>query len=190
MIRAAALIAGPLLLAAVVFQIRAPGRNPGVYVEVESRSGGGGSTYAVPGYPVGDVPIASDVAMNTLAVNGVLRSFFIVDPGAASVAVSPTSTQLYFLVMNHADEALRGDPRSLPSTIRRINPRVYRVTSPELEPNQPLGIQYYRQVLARAAGSRAAMDLVVALVVQDSTGQRRMYSVRVGPGLRDLENPR
>lgn len=191
MIKAAALIAGPLLLAALLFQIQAPGRNPGVYVEVESRSGGGGSTYAVPGYPVGAVPNASDVAMSTLAVNGVLRSFFIVDPDASNVAVSATSTKLYFLVMDNAGEALRGDPLPLPLTIRQINPRAYRVTSPELEPNQPLGFQHYREVLARVAGSRVAMDLLAALVVQDSAGQRRMYSVRVGPGLREnMESPR
>jgi len=182
MIKAAALIAGPILFAALYFQLRAPGRDPGVYVEVESRSGGGGSTYPLSGYAIGAVPAPADVTANTLVVNGVLRSFFIVDPDRSNVAVSPASTKLCFLVMNNADEAFRAEPLPLTSTIDHINPRVYRVTSEELEPDRPIGFKYYRQILARAPGSRATMDLLVGLVIQDAAGQRRMYSVRFGPG--------
>lgn len=182
MIRAAALITGPILFAALFFQLQAPGRGPGVYVEVESRSGGGGSTYPLTGYAIGETPPPPDVTANTLAVNGVLRSFFIVDPERSNVSVSATSTKLYFLVMNNADEAFRSEPAPLPATIHHINPRVYRITSEAIEPDRPLALQYYRRILARVPGSRATMELLVGLVIQDASGQRRMYSVRFGPG--------
>jgi hypothetical protein len=182
-IRAAALIAGPILFAALVFQLQAPGREAGVYVEV-SRGGGFGLPYALSGYTVGAVPAISDVATNTLTVNGSLRSFFIVDPEPATLPVSATSTKVYFLVVNNADEAFRAEPLALPVTIRQVNPRVYRITSSEFGP-ESRGSQYYRQVLSHATGSRATMELLVGLVVQDSSGRRRMYSVRFGPGPRE-----
>ncbi len=183
MIRAAALIAGPILFAALFFQLQAPRTDAGVYVEVE-RAGGFGRPYALSGYAVGAVPAIADMTMNTLAVNGHLRSFFIVDPDPARLSASATSTKLYFLVVNNADEAFHAEPLAVPVTIRQVNPRVYRITSSEFGPTSR-GFQYFRQVLSHATGSRATMELLVGLVTEDSTGRRRMYSVRFGPGRRE-----
>ena len=180
MIKAAALIAVPILFAALYLQLQLRGQAPGVYVEVDSRGNSGGRTYALSGYTIGAFPAHPDVTMNTLTVNGRVRSFFIVDPDQ-SVAVSASSTKLYVFVVNSADEAFRSELMPLALTIHRVNPRVYRVVaSAELGPDGP-GLQYYRHVLARAAGSRATMELMMGLVIQDSNGRRRMYSVSSGP---------
>src|SRR5688572_24782556 len=126
MLRATALIAGPILFAALVFQLQAPGRHPGVYVEVDS--GKGDHTYTLRGHAVGAVPEPSDVAMQTLGLNGILRSFFLVDPDPSVVAAGATAIKLYFLVVDNADEAFRAEPIPMTVTVRQINPRVYRIT--------------------------------------------------------------
>jgi hypothetical protein len=172
MLKAAALIAGPIVFAALFFQLRAPAREPGVYVEVEMGRETG--KYAVPGYDLGAAPSVSDVSRHTLAMpDGVIRSFFIVD-------IDQPASELYFFVVNNADESFHVEPVSAPLKLQQINPRVYRVTSGELGPGT-LARSHYRQALARVTGARGTMELVVALVIRDSTGRRRMYSVRYGP---------
>ena len=180
LIAAAAIIAGPILVAALSFQLRAPGRGPGVYVE--SETGAVTSTHSVPGSLVAELPAPSAVSVNTLVVRaGGFRSFFVVDTPPPRPAATATAPALYFFVVNNADETFRSELLPVPSTIRQINSRVYQVTFKDVEPER-LGLTYYRQVLAGAAGSRATMELILGLLIQDSSGQRRMYSVRMaGP---------
>ena len=81
--------------------------------------------------------------------------------------------------MNNADPSFRPERLRVPITVRKVSDRVHRITSEELGPDSRAWL-YYRQVLARAPGSRATIELVVALVVQE-THARRVYSVRFGP---------
>jgi hypothetical protein len=179
MIRAAALIAGPILFAALVFQLRAPGRAPGVYVEVESGAEKG--MYAVPGHDAAPAAGATGISAQTPAIpDGVVHAFFTVGLELATDPSSSSFPELHFFAVDHADGGFRSDPLRVPITIRPVSAGVYRIASHELGP-ESRAWPYYRQVLARAPGSRATIEVVVALVVPDSQGRRRMYAVRFGP---------
>ncbi len=163
--------AGPLLAGALFFQFRAPGRAPGVYVEVDVLTSAGTTIYAVPGYPVD----ASAASMKAIVLPyGRIRSFFVVGLGPADTVTKPALT---FFAVNHADEGFR--PQSLPVApiVRRVDESVYRVTAREFEPSGT-AMPYYRQVLAHARGSRATIELVLGLAVTDSSGRRQMHAVR------------
>lgn len=179
MMRAASLIAGPILVAALVFQLRAPGGGPGVYVEVESR--GLTKTYALMGRPLqsdGRAPAA--VADAPLFVDSSVISFLIVDPEPEVFAGGMPPPQLGVVVVNSADASFQADMLTMPATITRVNPRVYQVMSTELGAKGQAS-DYYRRVVASAPGDRAMMDLVAGLIVQDARG-RRFYSLSLGRG--------
>jgi hypothetical protein len=112
-------------------------------------------------------------------------AFFIVGPPDSPLAANAPSATLWCFVVDGADDRFRADAVRVPATIRRINPRVYRVTSDELKEAwgpERVAFQQYQRALARTTRPRIDLAAVIGLEIQDSAGgPRRMYSVRVGP---------
>ena len=179
MLRAAAVIAGPIFFAAAVFQLRAPGREPGVYIEVESGSHTG--TYPVPGQDLSQAPAAAQIGLHTVAIpDGHVHSFFTVGLNLSTDPSSASFPELHFFVVDNSDESFRSEPLRVSLTIRPVSAGVYQIVSKDLGEDSRAW-PYYRQVLVRAPGSRATIELVAALIVPDPAGRRRMHAVRFGP---------
>ena len=178
--KAAALIAGPILFAALVFQLTAPGRGPGVYVEVERR----GATGI---YPLTEV--ASDASELTSSVanalawpEGAVVSFFVVDAAKLGLTMTPASTQVRLLMGGGRDPRSPAEPLRLTPKIVEVSPDIYRVSSDQLG-RSALDMRYFRQALTHSTGSRAAISLLVGLVLNDVHGKLHTYAVRIEPHL-------
>ena len=75
---ASAFIVIPLLAGTLFFFLEAPGRNPGVYLEVQPS--GSNLMYEIPGYPSRAPTSSSDAAAHALVAESGPVSFFIVGP--------------------------------------------------------------------------------------------------------------
>lgn len=179
LIKATALVAVPILFGALFFIARAPGGEPGVYLE--TRSG----MYELSSYSTGrglsflDVPMKAPVVLD-----GIIVSFFIVGSKSDTVAANASSAKLYFFVVDHADARFASEYVSVPVTIRQVNPRAYHVTAEQLGMwgAKSTAFQHYRDVLARTPRSRTTMEVMAGLVMPDSAdGSARLYPVRFGP---------
>ncbi len=186
-----ALFAGPLLCAAIFFRLRAPGHDPGVYLETHD-----GSAYALSATPLVPVVLGRDPR----------RALVIVGTPESPLVANAPSARLWCVVVDAADERVHAPAVPIPATIRQINPRTlsvddkltgrkigsvaaanpraYRITSDELTKAwgpASVPFQQYHRALAGTSSPRA-MDVLIGLEVQDSAnGPRRMYSVRMGP---------
>ena len=197
-----ALIAGPLLCAALFFRLEAPGQDPGVYLEtdrgpfehtlLETDRG----LYTLSGYAADQVGASGEAALKTpVPPSGTKRlAFYIVGPRDSPLGANAPSATLWCFVVDGVDDGFRASAVRLPATIHQINPRAYRVTSDELEnlvasgkpgsgwAPERVAFQQYQRALARTTRPRTTMEVLIGLEIQDSAaGPRRMYSVRVGP---------
>jgi hypothetical protein len=169
-LKAAALVIGPLVCGALFFWRAAPPQRPGAYVEAgdavyalgECEQG---STVGAPG-----VPLAEVVAVSVLLPN---------DSPAAVVAAE--SARLYLKVVDHAHPAVDYSRVPLESTVRRMQSRVFRV-APRVplrwEPDGALE-RTYREALAHTAGTRSAMEVLLQLEVP-APGGSCVRSVSLG----------
>ena len=175
-----ALIAVPLLCAELYFRMNDPGRDPGVYLEA------GDGQYTLSGYAADQPTASGDAATRTPVVpGGPAKAFYIVGPPDSPLAANARTATLWCFVVDDTGARFRADAMPVPATITQINPRAHRVTSDELGKAwgpESVAFQAYQRALARTAGSRTTMAVMIGLEVQDSAGgPRRMYSVRVGP---------
>lgn len=179
MTKAIALIAGPIVFAALFFHLETAGPRAGVYVEVGR--GAAAKTFPLVGDGADSGAQHHDMIEHAVATpTGSVGAFVVVSDDATSAAKSAASVRLQLVVVDNADAAFTSVPLTVPSTTTSINPRVYRVTSSDLG-TSATALTYYRDALSHSSGSRATLELLATLVVQDSSGQSRAFSVRIGP---------
>lgn len=173
---AAALILGPILIALAFFHARAPEQSVGVYLEIPTKPEP--TTFLVAGFAADPVSPA-DVSRNAVALpSGRIGSFVVVDPERASDG-GPTSASLYLWAVDDANPSVRVDPVDVPSVVTRVNAHIYRVTPSDADLTR-LSTTYRRSALRQAASSRTTMSVVLAVVLTDAAGHRRMHAVRLG----------
>lgn len=174
---AAALIAGPVLIALAFFRAKAPGQHPGVYVELSSTSEP--RTFEVAGVLADPVASAADVSRAALAMPaGRFESFFVLDPDAVA---AKSSAKVVLLMVDAADPSVRVEPVDVPSVTTPVNAHAYRVV-PDAAQLKQLTPEYYRRALRQVASSRVSLDMVMAVVVTDAAGHHTMHGVRIGGG--------
>jgi hypothetical protein len=151
---ALAIIVGPLLCGAIFFVTRGPAQKPGAYVET-----------------------AAAVAL------GEVRAFFLVLPDRAPARASADGAQLSLRVVNHAEPQIDYGRAPLPTTIRRMNANVYRVSSDQTlrwDPRGPTDA-IYRRALARMPGNRATTEVLLVLEVPQPHAGSCLYAMTLGP---------
>ncbi len=179
-LRAVALVAGPILLALVVFiATERTGSDEGVYVE-----GANQVVHRLTTHADGRELKFTDIAAAAAAIPepGII-SFYVVGTPGMELSM-PASAALYMLVVDQADPTWMPTFTQVEATVSRINPRAYRVRAargPIVWRKDSPAYMYYRDVLAETSVRRATTDLVVALVVTDGQGAQRMFPVRLGP---------
>lgn len=181
--KALALIIGPLLCGGLFFLAAAPRQAPGAYVEIAD------GVYRLPACVDGAQP-AEAVSTTALVAPSEVLSFFLVLPDNVSAAQAG-SARLFLKAVNHAEPKTDYGRTALPTTVRRMDSRVYRVTSGQSLRWDSRGLtgSVYRQALPRVLGSRATTELLVELEVPAPPASSCRYAVTLGPppGLPEID---
>jgi hypothetical protein len=172
MIKAAALILGPLLCGVIFFLVAAPAATPGAYLELAD------GVYPLSPCrdgvsPAGGVPASAP---------GGVQAFLLLAGDAVPAPADAQSARLYLKVVNHADPQTDYGRTALPTAVQRLNPRVYKVTTEQVLRWDSRGLMnaVYRQALSLKPGDRATTEVVVELEVPAPAGACR-YAVSLGP---------
>jgi hypothetical protein len=171
---ALAIIVGPLLCGAIFFVTRGPVQKPGAYVETAD------GVYPLPTCLAGTSP---DVSAAAAVALGEVRAFFLVLPDRAPARASADGAQLSLRVVNHAEPQIDYGRAPLPTTIRRMNANVYRVSSDQTlrwDPRGPTDA-IYRRALARMPGNRATTEVLLVLEVPQPHAGSCLYAMTLGP---------
>jgi hypothetical protein len=175
MIKALALIVGPILCGVLFFLAEAPAQTPGAYVETAD------GIYRLSTCEPGASNVAGVSTAAPVVAGDVLR-FYLVLPDD-SAAVHAQAARLYLTVVNHAESEADYGRARLATVVRRMNSRVYR-----FRPEQALQWgssevtrSVYEQALAKMPGSRATAELLVELEVPAPTAGLCRYAVSLGP---------
>lgn len=183
MIKALALIVGPILCGVVFFLTEAPAQTPGVYVEIAD------GIYHLSTCVSGTSSVAG-VSTTAPVVTGDVLSFFLVLPDNVSAPTNAKSARLYLNVVNHAEPQTEYGRTPLATAVHRMNPHVYRVMSDQLLRWDSRGVtnSVYQQALSHIPGNRATTELLVELEIPAPPAGPCTYAVVLGPppGLPDL----
>jgi hypothetical protein len=173
------MILGPILCGALFFFVKAGGQQPGVYLETSK------GIFELSEYSTGTAPpFAGAVRRVSVPPDPSVLSFFVVGPPSFPLAAHAQSAALYFFVVDDSDESFQSAYLPLRISVRRVNPRVYHITSEDLQARaqNELGGRYLREVLGRTARSRGNLQLLAGLALPESSnGLLRLYPVRFGP---------
>ena len=177
--KAAAIILGPIIVGVLFFFVEARGQKSGVYLETPN------GVFELPEYSTGTAP-PFPVAVQHVPIPTDVRalSFFVVGPLSDQLAGHEQDAALYFFVVDRSDERFQSASRQIHITVRRVNPRVYHITSDDIDRWQRNGpaSRHFRDVLALTTRSRGNMELLAGLVLPDPVhGLLRQYPVRFGP---------
>lgn len=183
MVRALALVLGPIVCGAVFVLLAAPPETPGAYAVTAS------GVYPLPGAPEqtcrGDlhpatvhpppplgVPVLDDVTQGL--------TFYVVSAHRSAVGSNLVSARLFFFIGRNGPQAVGPDYQSVPVTVRQANARVHQVVVARFD--DEVSEARYRQVLAHVPGSRATLEGALALVVSDH-GACRTYLTQLQPSV-------
>jgi hypothetical protein len=176
--RAGALIAGPILIAALLLLLidrNAPDR--GVFVEGER-----GVIFALSSHVERRGLDFQNLSGKTMVIpaNAPYVFYVLAAPGDA-LAATPDAASVYRVVIDHASGATL-DASRLPVTVHQINSRTIRVDPGEAGWGKGPPLDQYDRVLASSSASRATTDVVLAVVLPDpARGTLRIFPLRVGP---------
>lgn len=171
-VTAAALILVPVMVGLLVFQLRAPGRGDGVYVEVEAR--GIASVHEL--VAVSDAAALPEYALAVPA--GVPLGFFIVGDRGRTARLS-------LHVTNSADPLFQVEALPLTAAVRVIDERTIQLTSDALRAAWQPGaaaFDYYQRMVNETLASRSTLSVMAVLEVSGGSGGRaESYGVVLGP---------
>jgi hypothetical protein len=180
------LVAGPVLAGTLVFQLRAPGRGPGVYVETSAHPS---IVYALLGSESRSDSDAPAVAITSV---GGVQSLFVVGREAVTVDVPP-AIKLYLEAVSIDDNSAYPQVVPLPASARWLDAATFQVTSKPLQDTwRPgtVGYDFYQHVLESSFGSRANVEVRVVLELPGATSVLRgRYAVKIGPRPSPSEPP-
>jgi hypothetical protein len=176
MLKAFALIVGPILCGTVFFLTKAPAQAPGAYVELAD------GVYRL-STCVSGISSVAGVSTTAPVAPGEVRSFYLLLPDSVSAPANAQSARLYFKVVNHAEPQTDYGRTPVATTVRRLHQRVYRVTSEQALRWDPHGVTsaVYRQALSRIPSNRATTELLLELEVPAPPAGACRYAVIVGP---------
>ena len=169
---ALALIGVPLFCGAAYFLATAPAPAPGVYAEVVD------GVHPLPACAAG-----TDVSSTAAIPLGEIRSLFIVLPDEGVEGADVNAAKLYLRVVNHAEPQTDYGRTALPTTVARMNSRIYRVRSDRALRWDPQGLtnSVYRRALGRMPGNRATTEVLLELEVPGRAGASCRYALTLGP---------
>src|SRR4051812_3347240 len=163
-LKALVLIGGPLVCGAALFAFSAPPQQPGVYVR--TRQG----VYPVSGYAEQSVRMFDAVSDKVQTAPGGARGwvqFFVVGDATEPAARCGDHVELFFVRIVDGEPAAY---RPVATDVRRLDRRVCHVSSAELahwgDAPDPI-VKYYEEA---KTGTSKPVDVLVALVVNNSDG--------------------
>lgn len=176
LIKAVAVILGPILCGALLFFAEAGGQKPGVYLDTPR------GMFALSRFSTAAGPPFPDV-LQRVAVPPDARviSFFVVGRPGFPIAAQLADAALYLFVVDRRDESFQSEYLPIRTHVSQASPEAFHITSEDLREKNLSG-RFFQDVLSRTIRSRASMELYVGLDVSDAVaGSRRLYSVRFGP---------
>jgi hypothetical protein len=178
---AVSLVAGPLAAGFITLALALPSEpEEGVFAAVDK-----GSAYRLPLFSEGRNQAFSDLAETAVVLpfEGV-AAFFVVADGPLPLPPA-NAVQVYRLVVTNGDPASAPTFVRIPTTVVRMNSRAYRIKLEEKVggwSGDIVAARQFARALKQTTASRAATDVLIALVLRDAgSGRDRMFAVRFGP---------